>query len=259
MRQHPLFPEGQDRLPEGNPRLPEGDARSREGLPGLSERLQVTAIREPAAFARARRHSLMVRVLRVVLPAGVLLAAGGAFSYSFIFSYAIGPVQYQDVKVEADALVMHEAHLSGVQSNGQPYEMTAAKATQSTTQPHLISLEGIDATIAADGGETARVKASAGNYDSDAAFLRLSDGITVTTESGMEATLDEAEMNLQTGRIVSSRPVEVSSADRTINANEVEIEGGGKSIRFRRGVRMTLHPNAGPAGAAPAVEAAGSR
>lgn len=216
-----------------------------------ADRLQVTAIREPAAFARARRHSLMVRVLRVVLPAGVLLGAGGAFSYSFIFSYAIGPVQFEEVKVESDALVMHEAHLSGVQSNGEPYEMRAARAMQSTDQPHLISLEGIDATIGAAAGETARVRAASGRYNSDAAMLRLSDGITVTTEAGMKAELYEADMNLETGLIVSTRPVEVTSEDRVIQANEVEIQDGGKSIRFRGGVRMTLKPptESGAAGA----------
>lgn len=229
-----------------------GEAVERLPRQGGSAGPAVAGQRSVAAFARARRHSAFVRALRIVLPAAVILGAGGSFGYTFILSYTIGPVGFDKVTMDAESVVMERAHVSGTQANGQPYGMMAAKAIQDIRDPHLVRLEGIDVKVGLENAEQAAVVSPKGVFNSDSGQLALSDGITVTTEGGVEARLQDADVNLQTGRIVSQQPIEVVAEDRHIRADGIEISAGGTRMMFRGGVRMTLAPKPadGPAAAA---------
>jgi lipopolysaccharide export system protein LptC len=229
-----------------------GKATERLPRQGGSVGPAATGQRSGAAFARARRHSAFVRGLRILLPAAVILGAGGSFGYTFVLNYQIGPVGFDRVSVDAESVVMERAHVSGMQANGQPYGMMADKAVQDISEPNLVRLEGVDVMVGLENQEQAAVISPRGVFDSDSGLLVLSDGIKVTTQGGVEALLEDANVDLQTGKIVSDRPIEVVADDRTIRADGIEISSGGTRMVFRGGVRMTLAPrpaeSAEPAG-----------
>jgi lipopolysaccharide export system protein LptC len=227
--------------------------------PTANTRLEVTAYRDARTFSRAKRHSGLVRLLRIVLPA-VIVVAGGAFVGKAFFTGGDSalPVGFGSISVRPDGLVMEKPHVSGFQNNGEAYEVRADRAIQNAADPRLVTLEGIAGLIGLGGDDNASVAAGNGQLNTVQSTLSLTNGITVTTKSGMEARLEHADVDLDNGRMSSSRPVEIRSTDATIHGNEVEITEGGRRIIMRRGVSMTLSANRSPAAMAAAAEAAGA-
>lgn len=221
-------------------RLPRREAR-------ITTRLEVTAVRDASAFAKARRHSRLVRSLRLVLPALVVVGGAGFAVKSYVGGALSLPVGFADVSIRSDALVMEKPHVSGFQDNGQAYEVRAERAIQSAANPREVTLEGIAASIGFGNGDNAVVDAGRGLLNTIASTLQLTEGITVTTTSGVEARLEHADVDLESGTMHSERPVEVRSAEGTIRGNEIEISEGGKRIVMRRGVSMTLNASRAPA------------
>jgi lipopolysaccharide export system protein LptC len=75
----------------------------------------------------------------------------------------------------------------------------------------------------------------------------------VTSGSGYRALLSEAVIDVKAGHIVSEKPVEVSTATMTINANRLEVLENGDLMRFERGVVAVMVPeNAAPVSSAEA-------
>src|SRR5690606_5615954 len=135
--------------------------------------------------------------------------------------------------------------VSGFSGSRQSYELSATRAVQDLQNPKVVALEQVDAEIGLGGGEgTASVDAGSGIYDSEAETLILKEGIHVTTTSGYEARLEQANVDLKTGNLHSDNPFELFSASGTIRGNEMRISEGGKRILFTNGVSMTLTPTA---------------
>lgn len=203
-------------------------------------RLEVTARRGTDDYRAAHRHSGIVRALRWVLPAVVVLA-GGAFAATLYMSPATtSTASLGKIDLDTNSLVMDAPKVSGFTNSKRAYELSAEKATQSLQNPKVVTLEKIDATLGLDGTDKATVSAKAGVYDSDAETLKLKDGIRIETSMGYQANLKEAEVNLRTNAMQSSEPVEIKLIDGMIHGNTVEISEGGKRIVFSNGVSMTM-------------------
>jgi hypothetical protein len=68
----------------------------------------------------------------------------------------------------------------------------------------------------------------------------LQHNIVVSSSSGLKARLDEATIEVRNGRVVSEKPVEVSTPTLIINSNRMEIADSGNFMRFEKGVTVTL-------------------
>src|SRR5262249_5878438 len=84
--------------------------------------------------------------------------------------------------------------------------------------------------------------ARSGLYNSKTELLTLTDDIVVTSTNGDRALLSEAVIDPKAGKIISQKPVQVTSGSWTINANRMEIAESGDVMRFERGVTVVLAP-----------------
>jgi lipopolysaccharide export system protein LptC len=214
--------------------------------------IETASARDDRRYRAAHRHSALVRALRILLPIVIVAATGGFIGAAYFGGVSVSGVSFTGIDVQSNSLVMENPQVSGFNGSKHSYELSASKALQSLDNPEVVTLEGIDARLGIDTGDSATLGAGRGIYDSKAETLRLRDGITVKTSTGYEANLKRADVDLKSGVMRASEPVELRSADGTIRGNQVEIVEGGKRIVFTKGVSMTLNsPEAGEPGSAP--------
>ncbi len=200
------------------------------------------AQRRADEFARADRHSRRVRWLRIGLPA-IAAAAIAVLVASLVISASRAPsIDLRSARVVDGKLVMDNPVLNGTDENRRPYRLTAKRAVQDAANPARIELESIDAVLSVSDSAKAKVLAGGGLYDASAKTLSLADLVTVDTEDGMHIRLQDADINIDAGTLITLNPVEVSSGRSVVTAESMRVEDRGKKIVFESRVRMTLYP-----------------
>jgi lipopolysaccharide export system protein LptC len=75
--------------------------------------------------------------------------------------------------------------------------------------------------------------------------LTLNDNIVLVSSTGYAARLTEAVVDMQSGNVVSNKPVKVKLLNGTLNGQRMNITEKGDTIRFE-GVTMVLQPDKDP-------------
>src|SRR5437660_11909279 len=93
-----------------------------------------------ARFAAAARHSRMVRLLRVAVPAAVLLAMAGVVAVSVFNPFRITgrtklPVDIRNLVVSGTKSTIETPHLAGFPTDQRPSELWAKSAIEHLTLP----------------------------------------------------------------------------------------------------------------------------
>src|ERR1700727_4061325 len=89
------------------------------------------------AFAKAKRRSGRVRLLRLAILIGGLGAVAATLVVAFFnpFATKLSALNFNALSVEGTKIVMDRPRLAGFRSDGQPYLLTAERALQDITQP----------------------------------------------------------------------------------------------------------------------------
>ena len=181
-------------------------------------------------FRAAVRHSRYVRILRVAVPVGVVVALVGGVAFSVLLKplrvLSGVPVDLGSLVVSGTKIMMQQPRLAGFTRDNRRYDM--------------VELHGVHATMEMKDNVTFETTAKDGLYNAKTEQLTLSQDIVVTSSSGYQAFLNEAVLDVKAGKIVSDKPVEVKTASWTINANRMEVTESGDLMRFERGVSVTL-------------------
>ena len=210
---------------------------------------QVAAPRDlrARAYAQARRHSARVRFYKRAIPIGTAGAVAILVAYAVggpsgqIGGLTLGPLSLSGTKV-----TMERPRLTGFRKDAQPYEVTATSATQDVRKPHIVEMKEMKARMVIDdNGETARLEAAAGVFDTQKEFLDLHQDVRVTTNSGHEARLKSAAVDFKAGTVVSRGPVTVKLTNGHVEADQLEISDSGKIIAFVGRVRTLLDLSGG--------------
>ena len=97
-----------------------------------------------ARFASAARHSRMVRVLRIAVPAAVVLAMAAVVAVSVFNPFRMLlpklPVDIGNLVVSGTKITMESPHMAGFSTDRRPYELWAKSATQDLTKPDHLEL-----------------------------------------------------------------------------------------------------------------------
>jgi lipopolysaccharide export system protein LptC len=221
-------------------------------LPAVSD-IGVRRSRVPAAggrgdderiFRAAVRHSRFVRRLRIAVPLamvlGVLAAVAVASLVKPLRVFAKLPVDIGNIVVSGTKVKMQQPRIAGFTNDKRAYELTAQAAAQDLTKPNEVELQGIQARMEMQDKSVVDTTAKAGVFDTKTEKLMLQHNILVSSSSGLKARLDEATIEVRNGRVVSEKPVEVSTPTLIINSNRMEIADSGNFMRFEKGVTVTL-------------------
>jgi lipopolysaccharide export system protein LptC len=198
------------------------------------------------AFRAARRHSRLVRLLRVGLPTLVIVALGINFLLSYfnpVRMLAKMPVDIGHLVVSGTKITMEKPRLAGFTHDARAYDLTAEDAAQDLTKPNLVELNKIHAKLQMQDKSSVILTADTGLYNSKLETLNLDKDIVLTSSTGYQGWLSEAAIDIRKGYVVSKHPVKVKMLQGMLDAKGVEIVNSGEEIRFVGGVAMTLNLN----------------
>jgi len=198
------------------------------------------------AFRAARRHSIMVRVLRVALPAAVVLVTLAVVLVTYFNPLRmLGklPIDVGNLVISGTKITMEQPRMAGFTPDARAYELSADAAAQDLTKPDIIELKKIHAKIEMQDKSSVEMTALTGLYDSKGETLKLDQDILLTSSTGYEGRLSEASIDIRTGHVVSKHPVQLKLLQGTLDAKGLEIVNSGDLIRFDGGVKMILMLN----------------
>ena len=214
-----------------------------------------------ARFAIAARHSRMVRILRIAVPAVVGLAMAGVVAISIFNPFRALmkqlPVDIDNLVVSGSKITMEAPHMSGFTPDQRPYEVWAKTATQDLTDPDHVELKTVRAKVLQEDRSTVTMEARTGLFDTKAQLLDLRKDIFLQSSTGYEARLSQALLDIGKGTVTSEEPVDVKLLNGTLTADRLRITEKGALVRFEGHVVMNLimdSPDPAPTSAEPATE-----
>jgi lipopolysaccharide export system protein LptC len=196
-----------------------------------------------AKFARAARHSRLVRILRIAVPVTVVLAMASIVAVStFLNPFSMIPVKVDsgNTVVTGTRITMESPHLSGFTPDQRPYELWAKTATQDITDPDHVDLNDLKAKVLMEDQSTLFLDARTGRFDNKQQQLDLHKDIFLRTSTGYEARLNSAFVDMNKGTVSSDDHVDVKLTNGTLTADRLRITEGGDVIRFEGNVVMHL-------------------
>lgn len=195
------------------------------------------------AFRSARRHSRLVRVLRLAIPAGVVAGLVVMFLVTYFNPLRMLtklPIDISDMVVSGTKITMEKPRLAGFTHNSRAYEVSAEAAAQDLTKPDLVELKNLRAKVEMQDKSTMQMSALTGLYNSKTEMLKLEKDIHLSSSSGYQGLMSEAMIDIRKGNVVSNNPVELKMLQGTLNANKLEIVNSGEVVRFHGGVVMDM-------------------
>jgi lipopolysaccharide export system protein LptC len=213
-----------------------------------------------ARFAIAARHSRMVRVLRVAVPAAVILSMATIIAISIFNPFRLLlpklPVDMGNLVVSGTKVTMESPHMAGYTPDQRPYEVWAKTATQDLTDPDHVDLKTLRAKVLMeDRTTTVTLDALNGLMNTKDQLLDLHKDIFLQTSTGYEARLSQAFVDMAKGIVTSEEHVDVKLLNGTLTSDRLRITGGGELIVFEGNVVMNLdnlNPDGAPSQAASA-------
>ena len=198
-----------------------------------------------ARFAAAARHSRMVRLLRVAVPATVLLALASivliqVFWNPFQKGLPNLPVDISNLVVSGTKITMETPHLAGFSTDQRPYELWAKAAIQDLANPDQVELRTLRAKVMMEDKSTVTMDARTGFFDSKQQMLDLRKDIFLQSSTGYEARLSQAYVDINKGTVTSDEHVDVKLLNGTLTADKLRIINSGEIVRFEGNVVMNL-------------------
>lgn len=204
-------------------------------------RYDPNTVRGENVYRDARRHSGLVRWLKIILPA---LAGTGVVVFfvtiKMVTSEFSELFNLAGISVDNKSLIMDKPHLSGFKGTEHSYEIFAERAVQDLANPKVVRLEKIDAEFGLTSAIRVSLDAEAGVFDGDEEILNLSDGITISSTDGHSAKLEMARVDFREGELFSEGNIEIQANEGLIRSRELSISDDGKKILFAGGVSLTL-------------------
>jgi lipopolysaccharide export system protein LptC len=214
-----------------------------------------------ARFAIAARHSRMVRILRIAVPAVVGLAMAGLIAISIFNPFRALmkqlPIDMDNLVVSGTKITMEAPHMSGFSPDQRPYEVWAKTATQDLTDPDHVELNAPRAKVFMEDRSTVTMDARTGLFDTKAQLLDLRKDIFLQSSTGYEARLSQALVDIGRSIVTSEEHVDVKLLNGTLTADRLRITEKGELVRFEGNVVMNLimdNPDPAPAAAEPVNE-----
>src|SRR3954471_16760150 len=192
----------------------------------------------------AQRYSRFVTRMKRLLALGAFLIIAAVLAFFFVQRMPRQlQMSYERLgRVEND-LAMMKPRLSGSDSKGNPYVITADMAVQDAHNPKKASLKNLEADLALDKENWLNARAKSGVVDMDKGQLELAGGIDVFTATGYELHSASASANLKQSVIHGHEPVTGQGPDGTLRADEFHADRATDILTLTGHVQMTLFGN----------------
>ena len=189
------------------------------------------------ALAAAKRHSFVVRLLRGVIPIGVivfvvvqaLLAIGVSSTTPLLLSGAAAAAWRNG------QITMSKPVLTGVKEDGKEYRISADAMHQSAANADRMSLSN----VAMKFGPDVMVTSKDGVYDNLTQAGSLA-GDIVLHNGGAVLKASTAKIDMKTNSMASDDPVQLDSPGYAVTSDSMAVVHGGSEIVFKGRVKSVI-------------------
>jgi lipopolysaccharide export system protein LptC len=210
----------------------------------LSYRAREWRISPRATLMSARRYSMFVKFMKGALPLAALALSG------VVLVYALQPrdagrmaMTFERLgRVEGD-LAMIKPRLSGIDNDGLPFVLTAARAIQEARGSDRVRLEDVSADISLKDGTSLHVTAAKGVVDTKTHVLQVSGGMHLVSKTGYDARTQSAVADLRAGTVHGENGIEAQGSFGHITAQRFALDRATRLLRFSGDVHMVLDGN----------------
>ncbi|MFM9850816.1 MAG: LPS export ABC transporter periplasmic protein LptC [Hyphomicrobiaceae bacterium] len=226
------------------------DTRSRHARERGSATPFPTAAQRLKAFAKARRHTWLVRLLKTTFPvvATVALVAYGGLMWVVVGQH---PKNFDPgtMRIDSQNLTMENPKYDGFGKDGTRYQLRAVTAVTDIKMSGPIRLNSIDGDFVQQTGTVTKIRANWGTFDQKKNELELYEKIDIDGSTGMKARLTRATVYTKENRIVSPEPVVADMPTGSVRARTMSLDSKTRRVTFKEAVEVHLKPNAPPANA----------
>lgn len=194
-----------------------------------------------SAFQAARRHSVLVRLLRRLIPVGAGVAVVGLIVVPFFNPLRqAGNLSLGGISLSGGKVVMEAPKLAGYRKDNSPYEVTADSALQDVRNPTQIELVKMTARVLMKSEGWININARSGHFDQQKEKLKLVDDVKIRTESGYDVRMRTADVDFKGGTVNSREPVKVNLGTTTVDADTLDVKDNGALITFEGRVHVLI-------------------
>lgn len=191
-----------------------------------------------ADFARWRRHSRAIGVLRRVLPVAmgaIVLTMIGAIALSGILSPS------KAIKEALGSIHMVNPRFQGRDSKGRAFVLSAKEASRDPNDQQQVLLQEPYVSLGADTPTPTRLMAKTGVYREGDRMLRLNGDVRLDDGSGYRFASQEALVDTKKGELVGRSSMAADGPMGQVQAGSYSIGDKGKTANFKGGVRARLN------------------
>lgn len=222
----------------------------------------VNSLTLDARFARAARHSRLVRILRVSIPGVVAFALLSVIGLSLFNPFRVVadvPTNLDNIVVSGTKITMESPHMSGFSADQRPYELWAKTAVQDVADADNVDLDVPRGKMLMEDRSTMTVDARTGRFNNKSRILDLYKDVFLQTTNGYEARLNHAQVDVGAGSVSTDDGVNVKFEGGRVKADRLRMGSRGEVVRFEGNVVMDLDstaqaPAAAQAPVTPAVK-----
>jgi lipopolysaccharide export system protein LptC len=199
-----------------------------------SARVRTTAL-------EALRYSRFVALMKRVLSLGAFLIIAAVLVFFFMqrMPHQL-QMSYEQLGRIKNDLTMVKPRLTGVDSKGSPFVITADTAVQDAHNAKKASLQNMEADLTLDKHNWLNARARYGIVDMASGQLELTGGIDVFTATGYELHSHSASANLKQSVIHGHEPVTGQGPQGTLRADEFHADRATDILTLTGHVQMTL-------------------
>src|SRR6266536_4448167 len=116
----------------------------------------------------ARRHSLLVRFMRIGLPLGVIIGLTALMLFTYFKPMQIFdklPKVSGNLGIQGSKITMQLPKIAGFTRDSRAYELTAENAIQDIASPDMIELQNLRAKMEMQDKDVVNLSAKSGTYN----------------------------------------------------------------------------------------------
>lgn len=196
--------------------------------------------RRRRVLQRWRRHSILIAILRKLLPASCLaiVVALGAWS-------AMSTFLWRQPKVRDDADI-HAQNLTfqGRTESGKPFLVTSAVAVRDSADPNKVTMDKPALVVDVGGPEWTKITSNSGVYHEDTHMLDLRDHVTLDDYKGNHLLTEHALADTRKNNVDGDKPISGHGPLGSVDASSYSLKNGGEVLSFAGRVRTVIvnHP-----------------
>jgi len=185
-------------------------------------------------------HDRLIRLLKVILPIGVLLLGLFLLAAPFTHQSEVSFVLDKNrVDMASERLKVVEALYRGEDAKGRPFSLRAGSALQRSSRDPIVRLNELEARLQMENGG-AVVTARRGDYDLDKETVAIQGPIQFESANGYRLTTRDVDIALNERNLRSRGSVEGRMPAGTFRADHLSADLEARTVTLEGNARLRI-------------------